>query len=579
MRHMAGCASGTCFVPELGAYGGWVAHPGSYAERQCTSLQTHHTALLFCGECFVDPGPQCSLAERYEVLGAGFVASLNGLFSGLLLDRARGRALLFNDRYGGERIYVAEEAGALYFASEAKALLAVLPALRAFDDVGVAQYLAFGTTLGERTLFKGIARLPGGSLWRAAAGCATQKSRYFSPAAWEASPPLPADEWESCFAQAFGRVLPAYAQSDSPVGLSLTGGLDTRMILACLPKSARPLLTYTYTGGDPRLLDLRIARRVAAARGLPHHALQLGPEFLHDFGRHVDRTVYVTDGAAGALAAHEIPLSTMAGTLAPIRLTGNFGSEVLRSMSTFKRQHLDPQLLDGDLSATVQAQVDEQRATRAHPVTRAAFEEIPWHLFGTWAAARSVLTVRTPFLDNEVVAVAYRAPEALRQSSAAALRLIQAADSALAAIPTDRGLRAGAPGAAQWGARLFCGLTFKLDYWHKEGLPDRLSWLDPLLDARLAPLGLHKFLPYRLWFRRELAPYLGEVVDDASTRGMPWWNAETLRHLVPDHVAGRRNGLREIAAVLTLASVQRTLLSPQAWASEPQHELPARMQA
>ena len=59
-----------------------------------------------------------------------FPASLNGRFQGLLADRARGCALLFNDRYGMHRMYYHESADAFYFAAEAKAILAVCPELR-----------------------------------------------------------------------------------------------------------------------------------------------------------------------------------------------------------------------------------------------------------------------------------------------------------------------------------------------------------------------------------------------------------------------------------------------------------------
>ncbi len=75
-----------------------------------------------------------------------------------------------------------------------------------------------------------------------------------------------------------------------------------------------------------------------------------------------------------------------------------------------------------------------------HPVTHAAFREIPWHLFGTLAAGRSQVVFRTPYLDNEIVRLAYRAPGRLRLSAAPALRLIHRQDPALASIPTDQGL-------------------------------------------------------------------------------------------------------------------------------------------
>ena len=93
------------------------------------------------------------------------MVELNGLFSGLLIDRRRRRAFLFNDRYGVERVYVHQTEDATYFASEAKALLRVLPATRSFDDEGVAQFLTFGCPVEGRTLFRGIRSLEGGSVW------------------------------------------------------------------------------------------------------------------------------------------------------------------------------------------------------------------------------------------------------------------------------------------------------------------------------------------------------------------------------------------------------------------------------
>ena len=91
---------------------------------------------------------------------------------------------LFNDRYGIERIDWHEADGEFYFASEAKALLRVLPALRQFDSDGVAQFLAFGCTTGARTLFRGIELLPGGSLRTSQVG-RCHKETYSSPEEWD----------------------------------------------------------------------------------------------------------------------------------------------------------------------------------------------------------------------------------------------------------------------------------------------------------------------------------------------------------------------------------------------------------
>ena len=136
------------------------------------------------------------MAAAYIDSGVSFVSQLNGLFAGLLVDRQLRRAFLFNDRYSLERIYYYETEEATYFASEAKALLRVLPELRAFDDDGVAEYLALGCTTGTRTFFRGVRLLEGGSLWTFdAAG--VHKQRYFSPAVLEGLQPLPTTAFET----------------------------------------------------------------------------------------------------------------------------------------------------------------------------------------------------------------------------------------------------------------------------------------------------------------------------------------------------------------------------------------------
>jgi asparagine synthase (glutamine-hydrolysing) len=206
-----------------------------------------------------------------------------------------------------------------------------------------------------------------------------------------------------------------------------------------------------------------------------------------------------------------------------------------------------------------------------HPVTQAAFMEIPWLLFGTLAAARSELTVRTPYLDNDLVELAFKAPSEARRSTSAAFRLIRAMNERLAAIPTDQGNMATVDSTFRQLARqLYCGVTFKLDYWHTEGLPTWLSPAAPLLGtlARVGLLGQHKYLPYRAWFRNELCTYMQEVLTDPRTRRSPFWNADGLTRVASEHASGHRNRLREIHAVLALDAVERTLLQQNATDAE-----------
>lgn len=306
MRYEHFYTSRTCFVPEIGFYGGCVVHEGSFAAHQSAFTDSNDVTLLFSGECFptfLSPdqsdSPEHQGSERdvdrllrlYEEEGDRFVVQMNGLFSGLLIDRKRKRTFLFNDRYGIERIYYYEKDGTTFFASEAKALLRVVPELRAFDNEGVAEFLTFGCTLGGRTLFRNVRSLPAGSLLIFDGNLLGRKEQYFRPEERESQPVLSEEAFESEFMGTFRRILPRYVSSDSPVGISLTGGLDTRMIMACLPESVIKPVCYTFSGLTEETLDARLAGRVAQVCGFEHHVLRIGMDFLANFSDYVDRTV------------------------------------------------------------------------------------------------------------------------------------------------------------------------------------------------------------------------------------------------------------------------------------------------
>jgi asparagine synthase (glutamine-hydrolysing) len=577
MEHERFYSSGVFSVSELGFYTGWVTLETSLAANQPFLNEQCDVALISSGECFPDLQTLTELKQKghefkenkaawlvhlYEEEGDQFFEKLNGVFSGFLIDKRQKKAFLFNDRYGGlERIYWCETKNGTYFASEAKALLRILPELREFDEEGVAQFLTFRCTFERRTLFRGISQLPGGSLWSFEAGNCCKK-KFFSPGAWEAQSTLSPEHFQSAFEDTFKRILPRYFESEARIGISLTAGVDSRIIMACLPQSLPRPICYTFSGQERDTLDARLAARVAAACGLEHHTLRLEPVFFSEYGSHVDRTIYATDGYLGPLGAHEIYLNGQARHLAVTRLTGVFGGEVLREVSFLKPIRLSPRLLNGDLQRRLNSLGRLAVGNNQPPVTLAAFQDIPLKRFGPPAAARSQLTFRTPYLDNELVALAYRIPADLRCSTLPALQVITHNDQRLVDIPTDMGQMGRSRGLSALARRALKRITFKLDYFYNEGMPHQLRGLDPLLqtfNSRRGIFGLHKFLHYRRWFQRELAPYVSGILTDQQAQQSQFWNPAFLEHMTREHISGRRNYALEIDAVLTIEAIERLL--------------------
>jgi asparagine synthase (glutamine-hydrolysing) len=210
----------------------------------------------------------------------------------------------------------------------------------------------------------------------------------------------------------------------------------------------------------------------------------------------------------------------------------------------------------------VQSRAARFQAQKAQPMTFATFKEVPWNLYGNLSAGWSQLQFRTPYLDNELVALAFQAPEAVRKSSLLPLRLVSANNAALSEIPTDRGYATDNSGLGFLSRRLFAEVTFKLDYYNNEGFPNALAPFEPLLRSagtRLGFLGLHKFLHYRSWFQNEFAPYVRDTVAAARYRLDNFFDPHFLELMAGEHIEKRRNHALEINAVLTLEAVERLL--------------------
>ena len=551
-------------VPEMGAYAGcvWIEDSPGGAFRD----ESQNILLTFSGECFLDfelvTGSK--MIQLYKEEGEHFPAKLNGLFCGLLIDKARGKIILFNDRYGIQRVYFHAQDGHFYFASEARALLRILPELREFDPDGLTDFLTFGSALNWKTLFRGIEVTPGASLWTFENG-KLRKEHYFSAEAWETFPPLAPAEFEDRFRQTFRRILPRYFNSSAKVGIALTGGLDTRMIIACRPQNNGHITCYTFSGNNGQTQDDKIAARVAAASHLEHNLLRLDPGFFSNFGDHADKTIFATDGCAGIFSTHEIYFNRKARELAPVRLTGNYGSEILRGHSTLKPTPVSPHLFSADWRPRVSARAESLsfERTQTHPVTIAAFKEVPWHLYGNLAAGCSQLQFRSPYLDNELVALAFQTPNPLRKSSLPSCSLIRESNFPLSEIPTDRGFGGSNSGLRFMTRRAFAEVTFKLDYYTVAGLPAPFSTLNSIYKPVLETLkiaGMHKFLRYSAWFRNELAGYVRDVLSSPRVRGNGFWNPEFIDRLAASHISGRRDYSAEINAVMSVEAIERLLL-------------------
>ena len=581
LRHEAFYRAGTWIDESLGVYVGWCALEGSFSDGMPLSNERGDVSLVFSGEEYPEPGTDRNLKDQGHSLDAHeasylvhryedeptFPASLNGMFHGLLTDQRRGTATLFNDRYGMHRIYYYESKEAFYFAAEAKAILAAHPELRTPDLKSLGEFVAYSCVLGDRTIFKGIHALPGGSAWTFRDGSVEQKKTYFQPREWEQQAPLEPESYYLEMRDVFSRNLPRYFKGHQPIGMTLTGGLDTRAIMAWQKAAPGALPCYTFGGMLRDSEDVRVARRVASQCHQPHEAIQVGDEFLARFPHYAERSVYLTEGSVDVYHSSDLYVSEKARHIAPVKIVGTYGSEIIRHDVMLSPEVPTARLYCREFLSFVDQAVRTYAGLRQeHPVTFAAFHQSPWYHHGILSLEQTQLSVRSPYLDNDLVRTVFRAPRSEGGNNDVRLRMIREGNPALGRLRTDRGVNENSGRIAAIAARSFFEFTVKAEYAYDYGMPQWLARIDHLF----APfhferffLGRHKLSHFRIWYRDALSKYVRDILLDSRTLARPYVEPSGLEALVRGHLKGNRNYTREIHKLLTLELLHRLFFDPR----------------
>jgi asparagine synthase (glutamine-hydrolysing) len=576
MSSEPGATLNTRFIPDAGLELGWLSTPES--DKECTFvLDKENTVfLLLRGELFsdeevgaLDGGSRAEkvaarLLSQISPFNPKAISNLNGWFSGVLVDRRANTVTLFNDRYGLGRIYYHQTVDKFFFASEAKALLRVLPAARELDVQGLGEFLSCDCILQDRTLFRDVFILPAGSTWTLKPNGVMEKRRYFQPNTWENQPRLSPQRYYDSLKELFPKVLERYMCSAGDIGMSLTGGLDGRLVMAWSKAKAGQMPCYSFGSSYRETADVRIAREVASVCEQPYSEFKVDGEFLSNFPHLAQQAVHISDGAMDVSGAAELYVNRLARQIKPVRLTGNYGSEILRGNIAFRARPFVNNILDAEVAdALEQACATYAEESRGDRRSFIAFKQMPWYHFGRASLEKSQLIVRSPYLDNELVKLSFQAPNDDRMNFDLNLKLVADGNSKLARIPTDRGIQYGTNTLLNRLRRSSKQFLAKAEYAYDYGMPSWLARADRLfspLKLERAFLGRQKFYHFRTWYRRQLADFVREVLLDRRTLGRPWLNARRVEDIVASHIKGYANHTLLIHKLLSLELIHRTLL-------------------
>lgn len=578
-KHESSYTDGTYINNQIGIRLGWTAHQNSFSDEMPLWNERQDICLVFTGEEFSDSETIHSLSSKghhvkpatgdylihlYEDAGDEFVERLNGRFSGLVIDLRQQKMVLFNDRFGLGRIYFFEKHGKCYFSSEAKSLLKIHPELRRLSYRSLAEAFSLGCVLQNRSLYSGVCLIPSGSKWTFSPSQPTKKERYFHTANLEARRRLDPKEYYEKLKQTWRRILPNYFGGRELIGLSLTGGKDSRMILAFASNKSGTMPCYTFGGLYRESMDVKLARKIAEICQQPFHTIIVDRDFLRDFSALAERAVFLTDGTMDVSGASELYVNRIARQLAPVRLTGNFAQEILHSSIAFKPMPFLRTVLRNDFRLFMdEAYETYQNELRCHPLTFVTSKQVPWHHYSRLSLELSQLTVRSPYLDNDLVALAYQAPSDPTLGQAMQLELIAEGNPDLGEIGTDRDLRLRPIPMVTPARHLYQEFMAKAEYAYDYGMPQWLSRLDygiKSLHMERLFLGRQKFVHYRVWYRDQLSDYVMAILLDPRTLNRPYLDGSELERMVKAHIRGTGNYTLEIHRILTAELIHRLFI-------------------
>jgi asparagine synthase (glutamine-hydrolysing) len=529
-----------------------------------------------------------------ERSGTAAAARLRGMFAFAIWDRATEELLLVRDRLGVKPLYyVHAPDGSLYFASEIKALLAAGATKPTLNRRALPSHLASRAVMGEETLFEGIRRVPPGHQLRWRAG-EVQIERY-----WDLSfanvidDGRPDSQWVDDFESRFEDSVRMRLMSDVPLGMFLSGGIDSAAITAAMSRMVDdPIKTFSVAFEARDANELSYARLVAERYRTDHHEVVLGRGEFFDL---LPRMIWHEDEPLAHPSS--IPLfavSRLAAAHVKVVLTGEGSDENLAGYPWYRATMINQrwgaryaQALPAGARSAIRSLIGSGALPAAvrHKLRRtflylpADLDTILYDNFSAFSRLRQ-RSLLTPALREELAGVdPYIAMHAASAGSGAQTDLsrLLAADiktylhellmkqdqMSMAASIESRVPFLDHPFVefiATMPDRLkLRGLTTK--YVLRQAMRDKLP--APILSRR--KMGFP--VPLRSWFRGPQGGILEEVVLGARAGERGLFDMTEVRRLVNEHRSGAAHHEDRLWVLLNFELWQRMFIDGEGWAA------------
>jgi asparagine synthase (glutamine-hydrolysing) len=518
------------------------------------------------------------ILHLYEEHGDAFATRLRGMFAVAVWDAPRRRLVLARDRFGIKPLYYRFVDAELSFASELRAL-----PRGEIDLDAVEAFLAFNSIPAPLSIFREIRKLPAGHLLVWEHGTLSVQ-RYARPAPVSTSD-VRADEEAELVEELRGRIrdsVRAHLVSDVPVGVLLSGGVDSSFLAAlAAEESSEPVRTFSIGFEERSFDELGDARLVAARYATDHHELVLRPDAALLLPALADA---FDEPFADSSALPAYLVSELAASAVKVALSGEGGDELFGGYYTYAADLLAARV--GGLARVARPLVERLPSSnakasfdyRAKRFVRAAHLPSLERHHG-WKEifspdARAELTAR-PSPSDPVELLRVRYVETAGADELARLQDVDLgvylADDLL--VKTDRASMAHSLEArVPFLDTVVTNLAFALPTRHKLRALQKKVLLrkaaEPLLPHRIVHGKKRGFsIPAAAWLRGDLEPFARDTLSADRLRRQGFFRPEVVTRIVDDHVSGREDLSRQIWSLLAFTlwherHVERTPTSP-----------------
>ncbi len=301
------------------------------------NFQSIREELEAKGHVFTTRSDAEILPHLYEEEGADFVARLNGMFGLALWDKRTRTLLIARDRMGQKPLYWTQQEGRFLFGSELKAILAHPSVDRSVDRANLAKYLAYEYVPAPHTICEGIFKLEPGQLLVLRDGVISTRFYWDVPTGYEAHG-ITVDEAAEELTRLMALSVQRRLLSDVPLGLFLSGGLDSSSICAMMARFMPPqdIKSFSIAFSEKSFDESSFARQVAEHFGTDHRERTVTPAELQ--GLLPEVMAFLDEPLGDASIIPTFALARFTREHVTVALGGDGGDELFAGYPTFQAE-------------------------------------------------------------------------------------------------------------------------------------------------------------------------------------------------------------------------------------------------